>query len=98
MAQPDQKQKPKAKTPPGYRVLSTEKAARLGRQVFAVPPETNKPLVRAAIKKTYGITPQRINIINVRGKKILVRGKPGRRPGLKKAIIYLKPGEKFALA
>lgn len=51
---------------------------------FVVAAEASKPLVRRAVKKQYGVTPRRVNVIN--------------RGGLKKAIVYLKPGDKINLA
>ena len=78
--------------------LMTEKSSRLGVHTFMVAPDANKPLIKSAIKRLYQVTPRRVNIINVAGKKIIVRGKIGQRPGMKKAIVYLKAGEKINLA
>ncbi|MCC6290726.1 50S ribosomal protein L23 [Candidatus Nomurabacteria bacterium] len=80
------------------RPIVTEKAAATGVHVFAVAADANKPLIRAALKKLYQVTPRRINIMNVQGKKVMMRGKVGQKPGLKKAIVYLKPGETITLA
>lgn len=81
-----------------HRPLLTEKAAPAGVHIFAVAKNANKPLIRAAIKRLYQVTPRRVNIVNVVGKKIVVRGKTGNRPGMKKAIVYLKTGDKINLA
>ena len=80
------------------RPIATEKAVATGVHVFAVAVDANKPLIRTALKKLYQVTPRRINIINVKGKKVMMRGKIGQKPGLKKASVYLKPGETITLA
>ena len=77
------------------RPLATEKSALQGVYNFEVARDANKPLIRAAIKQLYNVTPRKINIMNLTGKKVLVRGKIGQRPGMKKAVIYLKAGEKL---
>ena len=77
--------------------LMTEKSSLLGVYTFMVARDANKPLIKSAIKRLYQVTPRRVNIINVAGKKIVVRGKIGQRPGMKKAIVYLKAGEKINL-
>lgn len=74
----------------------TEKST--GTSTFVVAPTANKTSVHRAIKILYGVAPRRINIINVPGKKIWNRGRLGRSPGFKKALVYLKPGDKIELA
>lgn len=68
------------------------------RYTFAVAPTANKFAVRRAITKQYKVTPTKVAMIVVKGKKVFSRGRSGARPGLKKAIVYLKPGEKIDLA
>ena len=75
------------------RPLMTEKASRAGVHVFEVDPSANKATVSQAIQAAYKVTPRQINIQNRAGKRVYVRGKLGRRTGMKKAIVYLKPGE-----
>lgn len=80
--------------------IVTEKSSReqaSGVYAFAVAPTANKHLVRAEIIKTHKVTPRRINIINTPTKRVLVRGKVGRRPGYKKALVYLKSGDSLNL-
>lgn len=80
------------------RPLTTEKSARQGVYGFEIARDANKALVRAALKQLYSVTPRKVNIVNLTGKKVFIRGKIGRRPGLKKAIVYLKAGEKLNLS
>lgn len=79
----------------------TEKATSLGKEnayVFKISPEANKIMVKQAIKKVYGVTPQKINITYKPSKKRLVRGKFGTRTGFKKAVVYLKEGDKIEIS
>lgn len=78
--------------------LLSEKATMLGVHAFAVSPKANKALIKAEIKRLYQVTPRRVNIINLLGKKVMMRGKLGQRPGMKKAVVYLKSGDKINLA
>lgn len=79
----------------------TEKATGLtagGAYTFEVAPGATKGEVRAAIKRDYKVTPTRVNIIKVKPKTIVMRGRVGRRPGLRKAVVFLKAGEKIDFA
>jgi large subunit ribosomal protein L23 len=62
---------------------------------FLVAPESNKALVRAAIKALYGVTPRKVNILNIRPGRVRVRGRLGKTPGKKKALVYLRAGDKI---
>lgn len=66
-----------------------------GVYVFKVKPNANKVMVRQEIKKMYGKAPVKVNIVNLPSKKVFVRGKHGIKPGFKKAVVYLKKGEKI---
>lgn len=77
----------------------TEKATFLGEKnayVFKVEPEFNKIMVRQAIKKQYNVEPRKVRIINVPGKTVFIRRRQAQKAGYKKAIVYLKKGEKIA--
>jgi large subunit ribosomal protein L23 len=65
--------------------------------VFEVAREANKVAIKKAIIALYKVAPRRVNIVNVPSKKIFLRGKIGARPGYKKAIVYLKKGDKIEL-
>ncbi|MFA4890362.1 MAG: 50S ribosomal protein L23 [Candidatus Paceibacterota bacterium] len=79
----------------------TEKATYLNEanvHVFKIASNANKIMVRQAVKKIYGVLPERINIINIPDKKKFVRGKRGAKAGYKKALVYLKKGDKIETA
>jgi large subunit ribosomal protein L23 len=79
----------------------TERATKLASQeahpvyTFLVAASANKAEVKAAVRERYGVTPLRVNVINVRPKTIMHRGRPGRRPGARKALVLLKKGDKI---
>lgn len=76
--------------------LITEKVTELGAQnkyVFAVSRSANKIEIAKAIQGVYGIKPESVNIINIKGKKVS-RGKiTGKRKDWKKAIVTLPEGK-----
>jgi len=86
-----------------YRILQrpmvTEKAFNLSGQlnqyVFEVSDGATKNEIKKAIQSLYGVKVNRINIINVSGKKRRVGRYEGFRPGYKKAIIFLPTEEKI---
>lgn len=87
-----------------YRVLIkplvTEKGSLLGmynQYVFHVAPGTNRVEVRKAIRKLYGIDPIKVNIINVRGRKIRYGRSEGLTKAWKKAVITLAAGQKIEI-
>lgn len=76
----------------------TEKASMLAEKntyVFEIHPHANKKEVAAAITSAYKVTPARVHIVNLPAKKVFSRGKKGMQSGLKKAIVYLKHGDKI---
>jgi large subunit ribosomal protein L23 len=76
--------------------LITEKAANVGslnKYMFAVKKTANKIEVAKAINEVYGIMPDDVNIINVRGKKVRYGRIAGVRSDWKKAIITLPKGK-----
>lgn len=62
---------------------------------FRVSMDANKIVVRQAIKKIFGVQPESVNIIIVRGKRRRLRYKFGKTPAWKKAIVTLKAGDKI---
>jgi large subunit ribosomal protein L23 len=71
---------------------------RTNKYVFKVHPEANKPLIKAAIKKIYQLTPTSINIIVQRGKIKRFRNLPSQRPHWKKAIVTFREGAALEFA
>jgi large subunit ribosomal protein L23 len=64
---------------------------------FEVRKNANKPMIAQAIKALYKVTPMKVRIINLPAKRVLVRGKRGTSNAVKKAMVYLKKGEKINL-
>ena len=88
----------KKSIPSGLVPHITEKATFLGGKngyVFKVEPEFNKIMVRQAVKKQYNVEPKKIRIINIPGKMVFIRRRQAQKAGYKKAIVYLKKGEKI---
>ena len=79
----------------------TEKSAmgaEKGVYTFNVAPTTNKSEVAKAMKTLYKVTPVKINITLRKEKKVFLRGKKGVKQGGKKAVVYLKKGDKINFA
>ncbi|OJI08218.1 MAG: 50S ribosomal protein L23 [Candidatus Vogelbacteria bacterium CG22_combo_CG10-13_8_21_14_all_37_9] len=64
---------------------------------FVVPTEANKIEIKQAIKNLYKVNPLKVNIINLPAKALLRRGKSGSRSAIKKALVFLKTGDKIEL-
>jgi large subunit ribosomal protein L23 len=78
----------------------TEKATFLNERnvyVFEIKPKSNKIMVKQAIKELYGVVPKKIRIINSPSKTRFFRGQKGEKGGYKKAMIYLKEGDKIEI-
>ncbi len=69
-----------------------------GMYVFKVAEKANKIMIKRAVKEAYGVAPRKINIINIPPKKIFLRRREGVKPGFKKAVIFLKKGEKIEIS
>ncbi len=80
----------------------TEKAVRLmdkGVYTFEVRKDANKTEVAKAIKDIYGVEPLKVNISKYpsKTKRNFRTGKLGKKSGGKKAIVYLKEGDKISI-
>lgn len=78
----------------------TEKATLLAEKhayVFEVHPRAGKHAIAQAVKETYHVSPVRVNIVKLPAKRVFVRGKNGTAAAIKKAIVYLKHGDKIEL-
>ena len=69
-----------------------------GVYTFEVRENANKPMIASAIKALYKVTPVKVRVINLPAKRVFVRGKRGTSNAIKKAMVYLKKGEKIELA
>lgn len=79
----------------------TEKATFLsekGAYVFKISQNFNKIMVKEAIKKQFNVNPTKVSIINTPSKTIVLKRRYAEKPGYKKAVVYLKKGEKISLA
>jgi large subunit ribosomal protein L23 len=70
-------------------------AEALGVYTFEVTDKANKKNISKAIIELYKVTPVKVNITNLPSKKVFSRGKVGRKSGVKKAVVYLKKGDKI---
>lgn len=65
---------------------------------FEVTPRANKTQIMAEIKRDYKVTPVKVRTVNLPGKRVFVRGKWGKKSGVKKALVFLKKGDKIDFA
>lgn len=65
---------------------------------FVVQQHATKHGIMREIKATYKVTPLAVNMSNLKGKKVFVRGKFGTTAPLKKAVVFLKKGDTIALS
>lgn len=66
--------------------------------VFEVEKIATKITVARAVKAAYKVSPIKVNIVNLPAKKVFVRGKFGTTSGVKKALVFLKKGDKIEIA
>lgn len=62
---------------------------------FEVGKNSTKHSIAHEVKSLYKVTPVKVRIVNLPAKDILVRGKKGHKSAIKKALIYLKKGDKI---
>jgi large subunit ribosomal protein L23 len=79
-------------------IMSDPQAGESAVYTFEVRKNANKPMIAQAIKALYKVTPMKVRIVNLPAKRVLVRGKRGTSNGVKKAMVYLKKGEKINLS
>ncbi len=94
----------KSDTKDAYKVLIkpliTEKAAYLkseNKYLFQVNIKATKNEIKKAIFHVYGLWPQDINVINLKGKKVRYGKSQGTTKNKKKAIVTLKKGESIEI-
>src|SRR3989338_2509226 len=88
-------------TKPKIRPHVTEKATFLsgkGVYVFRIKPEINKIMMKNFINKTYGVEPVKIGIVNSPVKTVFLRKRRVLKSGYRKAMVYLKKGDKISIA
>ncbi len=62
---------------------------------FDVSREANKTEIKKAIFSLYKVKPLKVNVLPVPRKNIISKGKMGVKGGGRKALIYLKTGDKI---
>lgn len=73
----------------------SEKSAQLSEAdvvIFRVAKDANRVQVKNAVKALYGVIPERVNVINVRGKAVSFGRRRGKRSDYKKALVKLPKG------
>ena len=79
----------------------TEKATYLSEQnkvVFQVARDATKDEIADAVEQLFKVKVTKVNTLNVKGKTKLWRGRKGRRPDIKKAIVTLADGQSIDVA
>jgi large subunit ribosomal protein L23 len=65
---------------------------------FEVSKNSTKDSVGKAIKNLYKVTPVKVRVVNLPAKKVLVRGRKGPQNAVRKALVFLKKGDKIDIA
>lgn len=76
----------------------TEKASFSAEQnvyTFDIMPSANKTEIKKAIFALYKVHPVKVNVLTVPKKNIMSKGKAGVKSGGRKALVYLKKGDKI---
>lgn len=60
--------------------------------IFKVISDATKPEVKQAVQELFDVQVQSVNMINIKGKTKIFKGRKGKRNGLKKAVVRLAPG------
>ena len=79
----------------------TEKATYLSEQnkvVFRVAQDATKDEIAEAVEQLFKVKVIKVNTLNVKGKTKMWRGRRGRRPDIKKAIVTLAEGQSIDVA
>ena len=63
---------------------------------FEVTKDATKKTIGEAIQLIYKVTPIKINVVNLPAKNVTARGKKGVNSAVKKALVFLKKGDKIA--
>lgn len=66
-----------------------------GKYIFHVSEAANKDLVAKSVSEIFKVKVEKVNIVNIPGKRKRVGRIFGKRKDIKKAIVTLKKGEKI---
>ena len=80
------------------RPMVTEKAMNLAHKsqyIFEVSAPSTKSEVKKEVEKTFGVKVEKVNMINIKARPVMFRGKASHHSGFKKAVVKLAPGHKI---
>lgn len=88
-----------------YQVIShprvTEKATYVAESsnayTFDVNPRATKADIAKEVTRLYKVTPKKVRVARVPHKTVSMKGKDSRKPGGKKAYVYLKKGDSIEI-
>ncbi|GAB6034900.1 50S ribosomal protein L23 [Galenea microaerophila] len=63
--------------------------------VFKVAADATKPEVKAAVESLFDVKVKSVNMINLKGKTKMFKGRAGKRNDTRKAIVRLMPGQEI---
>lgn len=78
--------------------IITEKTVNLQKEskyVFKVDSRATKAEIKKAVEDAFGVTVTRVNTVRVKGKTKRLGRFEGKASSYKKAIVFLKPGERI---
>lgn len=75
----------------------TANAASGNKYVFLVAPRTNKQMIKRAVESRYGVKVEAVNITRTYGKERRRGQIIGWKPGIKKAAVTVKEGQKIEM-
>ncbi|MES3031436.1 MAG: 50S ribosomal protein L23 [Patescibacteria group bacterium] len=80
----------------------TEKAGIMGEALnvytFEVSKTSTKHTIAHEIESLYKVVPEKVRIINLPARNVIVRGRRGTQSAVKKALVFLKKGDKIEIA
>jgi ribosomal protein L23 len=65
---------------------------------FQVAQKSTKHTISKAITALYKVVPSKVRVVNLPARAVFVRGKHGTQSAVKKAMVYLKKGDKIEIA
>ena len=63
--------------------------------VFRVASDATKPEVKAAVESLFDVKVKSVNMINIKGKTKMFKGRAGKRNDIRKAVVRLMPGQEI---
>jgi large subunit ribosomal protein L23 len=66
--------------------------------VFKVEPTATKIEIKQAVESLFDVKVRSVNVLNVKGKRKVFKGRKGQRNGIRKAIVRLAAGQEIDFA